>query len=132
MSQENVEILQRAFDAFNGGGPEAVLPFLDPHLEWHDVPDQPDATVHHGHEGFMRAFEVFLASFDEFEVEAEELKDLGDEVLVFQRTRGRGVGSGAEFTQQTWGRWTVRCGLIIRVQFYRDRAEALKAVLPGE
>jgi ketosteroid isomerase-like protein len=127
MSQENLGVVRRAFEAFNRGGPEGTLPFLDPHVEWHDVPDQPEATVHYGHEGFRQAFEVFLESIDEFEVVPEELRDLGDEVLVVQRTTGRGRGSGAEFTQRIWGLWAVRSGQITRVQFYRDRAEALRA-----
>ena len=35
MSQENVEIARRASHAWNEGGVEAILPYLDPEVEWH-------------------------------------------------------------------------------------------------
>ena len=35
MSQENVEIAWRASNAWNEGGIEALLPYLDPEVEWH-------------------------------------------------------------------------------------------------
>lgn len=127
MSRENVEVVGRAFEAFNRGGSKAILPFLDPRVEWHDVPDQPDATVHYGHEGVLQALEVFLESFDELEVHQEEVKDLGEDVLMLQSTAVRGRGSGAKFTQRIWALWTVGSGQITRVQFYRDRDEALRA-----
>src|SRR5205809_6705609 len=127
MSQENVEVVRSAHEAFNRGGPDAALPYLDPQLEWHDVPDQPDATVHHGHEGFLQAFGVFLEPFAEFTVEPEELRDLDDYVLVVGRTRGRGRDSGAEFTQDVASLWTLRDGKVVQARFYRSRSEALEA-----
>jgi hypothetical protein len=54
MSQKNVEVVRRAHEAFNREGPEAALTYLDPEVEWHDLPDQPEANVHHGHDGFLR------------------------------------------------------------------------------
>src|SRR5436190_21006461 len=117
MSQENVEVVRSAHEAFNRGGPDAALPYLDPQLEWHDVPDQPDATVHHGHEGFLQAFGVFLEPFAEFTVEPEELRDLDDYVLVVRRTRGRGRDS--EFTQDVASRWPVRDVKVVQSRFYR-------------
>lgn len=128
MSQANVELVRRSFEVFNRGGPEAVLPFLDPNVEWHDVPDQPESTVHYGHAGFLRAFKVFLEPFDEFEVVPEELIDLGGDILVYSHTTGRGHASGAEFNQRVWGRWTIRAGQVTRVEFYRDQTEALAAI----
>jgi uncharacterized protein len=127
MSQENVEVVRSAHEAFNRGGPRAALSYLDHQVEWHDVPDQPEATVHHGHEGFLQAFRVFLEAFGEFTVEPEELRDLGDCVLVVGRTRGRGQGSGAEFTQDVASVWTVRDGKVVQARFFRSRSEALEA-----
>jgi ketosteroid isomerase-like protein len=127
MSQKNVEVVRSAHEAFNRGGPNAALGYLDPEIEWHDVPDQPDAAVHYGHEGFLRAFEVFLESFAEFTVEPEEVRDLGDCVLVVGRTRGRGVDSGAEFIQDVASLWTLRAGKVVQTRFFGSRAEALEA-----
>jgi ketosteroid isomerase-like protein len=127
MSAANVEVVRRAHKAFNRGGPEAALPYLDPEIEWHDVPDQPEATVHHGHEGFLRAFRVFLEPIADFTVTPKELRDLGDHVLVLARTDGRGVGSGAEFTQEVASLWALRAEKVVQVRFFRSRSEALGA-----
>ena len=63
MSQENVEVVRHAVEVFNRDGPEAVTAFFDPEIEWHDLPEQPDAGVHHGREGFLAAVEQFAARF---------------------------------------------------------------------
>ncbi|HEY2180398.1 MAG TPA: nuclear transport factor 2 family protein [Solirubrobacteraceae bacterium] len=59
MSQHDVEAVRRAIEVFNRDGPEAVTAFFDPEIEWHDLPEQPDAGVHHGREGFLAAHEQF-------------------------------------------------------------------------
>ena len=81
MSQENVEVVRSA-PSVQSWRPSCGLAYLDPKVEWYDVPDQPEATVHHGHQGFLRAFGLFLEPFAEFDVHAEELRDLGDQVVV--------------------------------------------------
>jgi ketosteroid isomerase-like protein len=60
-----VEIVRRAFEAFNRDGPEAALAALAPDVEWHDLPDQPDAQVHHGHAGFLAANEQFFGELED-------------------------------------------------------------------
>jgi ketosteroid isomerase-like protein len=34
MSRENLEVVRRAIDAFNGGGIDAALQFFDEQIEW--------------------------------------------------------------------------------------------------
>jgi hypothetical protein len=46
VSQENVEAVRRAIEVFSRDGPEAATAFMDPEIEWHDMPEQPDASVH--------------------------------------------------------------------------------------
>jgi ketosteroid isomerase-like protein len=128
MSQENVEIVRRASEAFNRDGPEAVLAWLAPDVEWHDLPDQPDAGVYHGHAGFLAAMEQFLLPFEDLRVEIVEIVDLGDQAVVCLRNIGRGGGSGAGFEQRVVGLWTLRNGFVVRVVWFRTREEALKTV----
>ena len=127
MSQENVEIVRRAIEEFNRDGPEAATTFLDPEIEWHDLPEQPDASVHHGHEGFLASGE-FSGSFEDFRVLVDEIFDHGDQVITHVRFVGRGGGSGATFEQRLAGVFTLRNGSIVRVEFFGTQAEALKAV----
>jgi ketosteroid isomerase-like protein len=127
MSQENVEIVREMYEAFARGGPGAVVPFLDPRFEWHDIEDQPEATVHHGHDGFVDALEVFTEPFEEFTVSVEELRDLGDHVLALIRVRGRGLGSGAEFNEEWATVWTLKAGVAIQGRTFSNAAQALEA-----
>ena len=128
MSQESVEIVRRAFDAFNRGGPEAALAWLAPDLEWHDLPDLPDAEIHHGHAGFLKSINQFFGELEDYTVDVDECIDHGEQIVVCARNIGRGRGSGARFEQRIFGVWTVRHRLVVRAVWYRTRDQPLKAV----
>ena len=42
MSEENVEIVRRAYEAWNEGGPESIKRFMAENVEFHDPPNLPD------------------------------------------------------------------------------------------
>ena len=128
MSRENVEIVRRAFAAFNRDGPEAALAEFGPDVEWHDLPDQPDAEVHHGHQDFLAAFEQFFAELEDYRVNLDETIDRGEQIVVCARITGRGRGSGARFEQPVVGVWTLRNGFVLRAVWFGTREEALEAV----
>jgi ketosteroid isomerase-like protein len=127
MSQENVEIVRRAFDTFNRHGPEAALAGLAPDLEWHDLPDLPDAELHRGHAGFLKSVGQFFGELEDYTVNVDETIDHGDHVVVCARNIGRGRSSGARFEQRIFGVWTVRNRLVVRAAWFRTRGEALEA-----
>lgn len=68
MSEENVEVVRRVIEVFNRDGPEAARAFLDPELVYHDLPEQPDAGLHHGHTGFLAAVEQFTGGLEDFRI----------------------------------------------------------------
>ena len=61
-------------------------------------------------------------------VEAEEIVDAGDRVVVMVHHSGRGRTSGIEVDQRYAMVWTVRDGRVMRMDLYPTRAEALEAV----
>ena len=132
MSQENVETVRRAIEVFNRDGWDAATAFLDPEIEWHDLPEQPDAGVHNGHKGFLAAQEQFYGNLEDYRTLLDEIFDHGDQVITYIRTVGRGRGSGARFEQRLAGVWTLRNGSIVRVGWFGTQREALKAVGLGE
>jgi ketosteroid isomerase-like protein len=127
MSQENVEVVQRAIDAFNRDGTEAALAWIAPDVAWHDLPDQPDAEIHHGHPGFLAAFKQFFGDLDDYTVNVDELIDHGEQTVVCARVIGRGRGSKARFEQRVFGVWTVRNRLVARAVWFRAREDAFEA-----
>ncbi len=128
MSQENVDVVRGISEAFSRDDPQAALASLAQDVEWHDLPDQPDAEVHHGDQAFLAAFEQFFAELEDYRVDLDETIDRGEQIVVFARIIGRGRSSGARFEQRIFGVLTVRNRLVVRAVWFRTREEALAAV----
>ena len=128
MSRENVEVVRRLADAFNGGGLDAALPFFDPELVWHEDPSFPEAGVYRGRDAWEAYARQFLAEFSEMRYELGETIDAGDYVVGNLGIHGRGSASGAEFDLSAWWAMTFREGKVVRCFSYLDRERALEAV----
>jgi ketosteroid isomerase-like protein len=130
MSEENVEVVRRAADAYNRRDIDAVLEELDPEIEWHPLLQVllgGEATVYRGHEGARALWRDLDEAFTEFQVEQSELRDLGEQVIVIGHLQGRGRESGVK--TETAIVWLVdfKSGKAIRVREYLDLEEALEA-----
>jgi ketosteroid isomerase-like protein len=128
MSQENIDMLRRGYEAFARRNLDAALGMMDPEIEAHDAPEAPDAAGHHGRQAVRRDWEQMFALFEDFTIDIEEIFDAGEELLVFLRLSGRGRESGAEVDARMAHIWTIREGQAIRLRQYLDRTEALEAV----
>jgi ketosteroid isomerase-like protein len=129
MSQENVEILRRAYDAFNRGDLDMLASeFYDPQVEWQTSREDPDAATHRGREAVRRYFDQWLESFEGLHADVEEYIDAGDDrVFTWVRWTGRGRESGIDTEWWLAIVSTLRGGRILRVEEYFDRAEGLEA-----
>ncbi len=131
MSQENVELVQRIFQAVNRDDFEGVVALANPPTEFEFVPSGvliPDLSgVQRGPEGFRRILEVFLAEFDALRVEVHDLIGAGGQVFTSFTIHGRGQHSGAETSLDGWVVWTVRDGRVARMLGFTDRDPALEA-----
>ncbi len=127
MSQENVEVVRRAFAEFEQGNfwvPEVFDPSV--RIEWLDpMPGGTTETV--GLEQLAATLRNWLESWDRVTLAAERLIDAGEQVVVVAAWHGRGKASGVT-TEWRFGQvWTMRDGRAIDLASYRDPAEALKA-----
>lgn len=127
MSEENVELTRRGYEAFARGDLDGALEFLHPEIEAHDPPEAPDAAVHRGREAVRQDWEQTAELLEEFSVDVERSFERDDQVVVFLRYRGRGRGSGAEVEAAMAHVWTIRDGKAVRLRQFLDRAEALEA-----
>jgi ketosteroid isomerase-like protein len=133
MSEENVELVRRAFEVFNRGGPEAVIRegLWSPELVWDFSPSGiPGLGVYRGYDEVRSFFadDWFQAfPFEEWEVELDELIDNGDKVIAIARQRGRGATSGVGAELEQAHIFTLRDGEVVRAESYLDRERALEA-----
>jgi ketosteroid isomerase-like protein len=131
MSEANVEIARRVFAAFERTGDLEVLQeYWAEDIVW-DVSrsDFPDKGIYYGMEGVREWTRGIEDAFEGLVWEFEEITDLGqDRVLVVTRLKGHGQFSKIGIDYRFPYVLTLRDGIVIRVDRYRDRAEALKAV----
>ena len=130
MSQENVEIVRRVYDASLRSDWNSMSELLDPDFEFRGtVGGLEEGRIAHGAQQFREIFEKEdLDAWDERRFEPEDFIDAGDCVVVLQREYRRGRGSGVELETETAVVFEVRDGRVVRIQGYMDRAEALEAV----
>jgi ketosteroid isomerase-like protein len=127
MSEENVEIVRRAVEAYEREGLDGSMRYYAPEIEWTATPTAIDRATYRGHDGMRRLFGDFDDEFDDLRFDVEELIDASDQVIVTIRIGGRGRASGAP-VDRTWSFvCSLRDGMIYRVRAYNERAEALEA-----
>jgi ketosteroid isomerase-like protein len=133
MSQENVEVVRRAFETFNRGGVDACISegLWSPEVVWDVTPSGiPGLGTYRGLEEVKRFFEDEWFSafpFEEWEIKLEEVIDAGDRVVGMSRQHGRGASSGVAAELELAQVATLRDGQVVRIDNYLDRAKALKA-----
>ena len=124
--KSNVELVQAVYDRFRGGDTEGALALYSPDVEVHDRPEIPDPKVHHGHEGVLAALYESRSEFAALDILPEEFIDTGDRVIVVCLFVGRGRESGVPVEQRLCHAWTVRDGLVTRMEVHSDRDAALR------
>ena len=127
MSQENVEIARNAVAAFNRR--DVRGPGRDDHgrLRVGDV--DRDGRVHRlPRGGRARSYFRDADVWELLNLEVEEFRDLGDEVLVVGMFHARGGGSGVEIHAPYYSAFFTSGGKLARVLSYQTEDEALEAV----
>jgi ketosteroid isomerase-like protein len=134
MSRENVEIVRRAYEAFNRWGvhprgernPE-IPPLLHPQVEFHTYAGAPEAGVYRGRDAVIEYHERVFGQFESVRIEVEELLSAGDRVVVISRQHTVPRGSEGEIVQRVVDVWTIRDRLLAERMTFSTRAEALEA-----
>jgi ketosteroid isomerase-like protein len=123
MSQENVEKVRTTI----ASGPAGLLGILHDEVEWDYVGAFPEAATYHGPEQVAEFLRGWVGGFDDFGLEADELIDAGDSVLVLLHQWGRGRDTGAQVESRTWQVLTFHDEKVIHCRGYATKAEALEA-----
>jgi ketosteroid isomerase-like protein len=129
MSQKNVEIVRAVYNRWGDGDFRADIDLLDPHVVLVLGPGFSfDAGMHSGIEGVAAYTRSLLEPWTHLTMEAEEIVEAGDSVLVGVRQCGVGRSSGVPTVLNYFTAWTFRGSKVVHLESFRGRAEALEAV----
>jgi ketosteroid isomerase-like protein len=133
MSQENVEVVRRIYDAWIAGDYETVVSAYDSEIRLNPDPEASWVGMDEnylGPEGVRRYLRAVYEAFEDYRPEIEQIIDVGqDRVLTLAVEHGRGRGSGAQVqAARTAHLWTLRDGKAVQIDLFLDRKRALEAV----
>jgi ketosteroid isomerase-like protein len=120
MSQENVEIVRR----FLVVDVDEALAYADPAIVWNPI----EESSAQGHDAVRASLRRWKGEWDDYELTPEEFVERGDRVVATVNLRARGRGSGVEVDARFYDLYTLRDGMIVRMDQFTKRSEAIEAM----
>jgi ketosteroid isomerase-like protein len=125
----NVSVVRRLYQA--RGNPEVISQVLASDVRWEVVDGFPYGAVYEGLDSVLRDFFGRLfTDFDEFVADASEFLESGERVIALGNYSGRARKTGKRFTARFAHVWTLKNGLIVRLQQCADTVQLARAVTP--
>jgi ketosteroid isomerase-like protein len=128
MSQENVQLVREGFARWNRGDYDFFLDSAAPDVELFSRFATLTGKPYRGHAGVREWLAEIQHSFERFELWLDEVRDLGDEVLVIGGIDLRARGSGIDMRERMGWVLEFRDGRVARMRFYAKPDDALEAV----
>ncbi len=127
MAQKNVEIVRQAIAAWNDGDLDAILAMLHRDFEYRPSGLFPGfAPVYRGQDGWKEFWGDFRGTWESIRIAVDELREADQRVVILFTFDARGR-DGLEVLRQFGNVWTLRDGLVERIEAYANWAEALEA-----
>ena len=123
MSEQNVEIVRRGFEAYLRGDLAAATANYADEIVFNPAEEPPIR----GREAILSYLRRWEDPWDDYELRTEEFIDAGDRVVVTIHVKARGTASGIEVDARSHQVHTVRDGRLVRMDEYLVREEALEA-----
>jgi ketosteroid isomerase-like protein len=127
MSQETVLLARNAIAAFNRRDVAGLVEMTTDDFEWMTWTGTVEFTTYRGAEGLASYFRDSDV-WELLNLEVQEFRDLGDEVLVVGMFHARGGGSGMEIHTPYYSAFFTSGGKLARVLSFQTEDEALQAV----
>jgi ketosteroid isomerase-like protein len=124
-------LLRLGFEAANRGDYAVTFSLYDRDIEF--IPPTGliglgDQALYRGLQARVRYEHDWRGQWGDFRYEPDELRDLGDRLLVIGRISSSGLSSGAAIDTDFANVFTLSAGRVIGEHVYFNRAEALEAV----
>jgi ketosteroid isomerase-like protein len=131
MSQENVDLVKRMLALFHTGDAEGALARFSADVV-SEAPGRPDVAGGRGREALATLVQGWVEAWEDWNEVIEEVRDLGDRVMVISTQRGRERRTGIEVAMQYAALYGVRDGEICSMGLYGSPEEALETAGPRE
>jgi ketosteroid isomerase-like protein len=135
MSQEHVETATRAIEAWNKLDLDAFMEEWHPEAEWRPAfpkGTQGTGSVFSGLDGIQAAWHNVRTAWSVYQVEPQEVRMVGDALLVLGRIHARGEASGLEIDSDWSAVLRYREGKVVSAWDWLDHKSALEAVVLSE
>ncbi len=126
MSVDPVAIVRRFTEAYGAEDWDATFELLDERHELVVDENSPHGGVYRGKAATQDYFRSWLGAWTDREWHVEEVRPVGDDVLVVGRENLRGKGSGVVTERRSAVVHTVRDGKIARSRLYNEVPDALE------
>ncbi len=122
MSEENVEVVRRAYEHLSKTG-KALPELLDPQVEfslaWNEG---------RGREAFQKAIDEWTETFENWSIEAKEIVAAGpNQVIATVRDLGKPRGSPAPIDNEFFHLWALEDGRAASFRTFTEKQQAVEA-----
>jgi ketosteroid isomerase-like protein len=124
--EQHVAVVLRIRDAFERAEYDEIVNDLHEECEFRNPEYAIEPGIRRGRPAFIRALQN-VNQIIEFTIELEEVRPIGDLVVVGYRAVGAGRESGAPIDQHFGHVWTFQDGKVKSLEWFRSYDEALAA-----
>jgi ketosteroid isomerase-like protein len=128
MSQENLEIVQRAMDAYNARDLTTYLAGISESIRFQSRFSAVDRVVYHGHADMRRYFANLDEVWSRYEMQLERMVPAGTRVAALCHLYAVGRDSDIQLEEHPGVVFTIEAGTIVAMDSYPTHAEALAAI----
>jgi ketosteroid isomerase-like protein len=123
---KNIVAVHRLSEA--RGNPNIVKIVLAPDVRWEVVEGFPRSGIYQGSNGVFEFFSRLFGDFEDWHTEPAEIFEAGDRVIGLGFYSARTKATGKSFKARFAHVWTMRDGIIVRLQPCADTVQLAKAL----
>ena len=123
---DNIAVVQRLYEA--RGDPEIIRQVLAPDVRWEVVEGFPYSDVYLGLNGVSDFFTRLFSDFEDWRTEPSDFFETGDHVIAIGAYSAKAKATGKTFKARFAHVWTMRNGVIARLQQVADTVQLSSAL----
>ncbi len=125
-TNDNIAVVRRLYEA--RGNPEIIRQVLAPDVRWEVVEGFPYSDVYLGLKGVSDFFTRLFSDFEDWRTEPSEFFETGDHVIAIGAYSAKAKATGKTFKARFAHVWTMRDGVIARLQQVADTVQLSRAL----